>query len=476
MIVKGLIIGGKEVKKEPYLDIFYPYTEEIIGKVSIGTKDDVEKAVEEAKIGFNILKNLSSYKRYEILKTVSQKLLEQKEEIAKTIVLEVGKTIREARLEVERASQTFLFAAEEAKRINGETYPLDAHPSGEGKFGFYIREPAGIVGAITPFNFPLNLSAHKVAPAIGAGCAIILKPSEKTPFSPIKMVELLIEAGLPKEAISLIPGFKDVGEAIVTHKDIRVISFTGSKAVGEAISKSAGIKKLVLELGSNSALVVHKDADIKKAVKKAVMGGFSMAGQVCISVQRVVVHQDILESFLQELKIEIENLKIGDPMDDSTDIGPMISSKEVERVKNWVEEAIKKGASLIKKANVATKKTILEPTVVINPSFDTKVFKEEAFAPIINVIPYKDVDEAINIVNNSEYGLQVGVFTRDLKVAFEFIKKASVGGVNINEGPSFRADHIPYGGVKNSGIGREGPKFAIEDYTEIKNVVIDLSF
>jgi acyl-CoA reductase-like NAD-dependent aldehyde dehydrogenase len=476
MIRRGILLGGEWKDTGDRIEVFYPYTGEKIGEVSKGTEKEVQEAVSLAKEGFKEISSLTPYERYSILMKAARILEERAEEFAKTLVLEVGKTIREARTEVARAIQTLIFSAEEAKRIGGETFLPDAHPNGIGKVGFYVRVPVGIVSAITPFNFPLNLSMHKVAPALACGNAVILKPSERTPLTPLLLGEVLLEAGIPPRALSVIPGYGDVGKAMTTHPEVRVVSFTGSKKVGEIITKQAGIKRVVLELGSNSAIVVHKDGNVDKAVEKAVLGGYAIAGQVCISVQRVFVHEDVFEEFVSKLKERVKTLRVGDPMDESTDVGPMIAQSEVGRIREWIEEAVSKGARLeVGGVACAEKTALFEPTVVSLVSPDTKLFKEEAFAPVVLVDPYREIDEAIDLVNRSEYGLQVGVFTENIKVAWDFIKRAEVGGVLINEGPTFRVDHQPYGGFKNSGIGREGPKFAVEDYTEIKTVLIDLS-
>ncbi len=476
MIEKKMLIGGEWVDSEEKIEVVYPYTGEKIGTAPCGGEEDVLRAIERAKEGFKELSSMSAYQRYEILMKASELLRKRAEEFAKTLVYEVGKTIKEARTEVARAIQTLIFSAEEAKRIHGETFPVDAHPNGVGKVGFYIRVPVGIVSAITPFNFPLNLSMHKVAPALACGNAVILKPSERTPLTPIMLAEVLLEAGLPPKALSVIPGYGEVGKVMTTHPDIRVVSFTGSKRVGEIITKQAGIKKVVLELGSNSAIVVHKDGDIEKAVQRAVLGGYAIAGQVCISVQRVFVHEEIFEEFTNRMREKVKTLRVGDPMDENTDVGPMITQQDVFRIQDWIEEAVQKGAKLeVGGVSCAEKTALFEPTVVSLVPPETKLFKEEAFAPVVLVDPYKEVEEALDYVNSSEYGLQLGVFTNDIKVAWEFINKAQVGGVLINEGPTFRVDHQPYGGFKNSGIGREGPRFAIEDFTEIKTVMLDLS-
>ncbi|WP_457638855.1 aldehyde dehydrogenase family protein [Persephonella sp.] len=474
MITLPMIIGGEKLTREEKIDVIYPYNQQIIGQVPKGTPEDVRKAVEKAKTGLEKLKALSSYERYRILMKIAQLLEERKEEFAKTVVYEVGKTIREARTEVDRCITTIIFSAEEAKRIHGEYVHIDAAPNGKGKKGFYFREPAGIVAAITPFNFPLNLTAHKIAPSIAAGCPFILKPSERTPLSPIMLCELFLEAGVPEEAVSVIPGFADVGQAMTTHPDVRVVSFTGSLKVGEIIAKQAGLKKIVMELGSNSAVVVDKDADLEKAAKKSVLGGFAVAGQVCISVQRILVHEDVADQFQELLKKEVSKLKFGDPMDENTDVGPVIAVDEVNRIQSWIKEAVEKGAQIVEGGTTAETETVLKPTVVFDVPEETKLFYEEAFAPVVTVKRFKNIDEAVELVNKSNYGLQVGVFTNNIKHAWKFIQEAEVGGVIINDIPTFRADNMPYGGVKGSGIGREGPKFAIEDYTEIKVVVFDL--
>ncbi|MCS7171446.1 MAG: aldehyde dehydrogenase family protein [Aquificaceae bacterium] len=471
-----LLLGGEWVSKEEKMPVFYPYTGEKVADVSMAGEEDVYKAVERAKEGQKEMALLTPYERYQILMKASEILRDKAEEFARTLVLEVGKTIREARAEVQRAVQTLVFSAEEAKRVGGEIIPIDAHPNGKGKVGFYVREPVGIVSAITPFNFPLNLSMHKVAPALACGNAVILKPSERTPLTPLMLGEVLLEAGLPKGALSILPGYGPVGKAMTTHPDVRVVSFTGSRQVGEIIAKQAGIKRVVLELGSNSAVVLHKDGDLRKAVQKTLLGGYAIAGQVCISVQRVFVHEELFGKFVEELKGGVEGLKIGDPMLEDTDVGPMIGVSEVDRVQEWIREALEEGARLVTGGSKKEHKAnLLLPALITLVPSHVKLFREEVFAPLVLVNPYRDLEEAIDMVNDSPYGLQVGLFTRDIGVAWEFIRKVRAGGVLINEGPNFRVDHMPYGGVKNSGIGREGPRFAVEDYTEIKMVIFDLA-
>lgn len=475
LIKKPLYIGGETVWKEPTLDVVYPYKRQKVGEVPLATPEDIKRAIDLAVEGQREIASLSAYERSQILYRAYELLKERAEEFAKIITLEVGKTIREARTEVIRAQQTLLLSAEEAKRIYGETIPYDAVPNGINKVGFYIRVPVGIVAAITPFNFPLNLTMHKVAPALAAGNAVVVKPSERTPLSAAMLAEILYEAGIPKKALSVVYGYAEVGKALTTDERVRVVSFTGSRKVGDIIARQVGIKKLVLELGSNSALIVDKDADLKKAAKKAVQGGFALAGQVCISVQRVFAHGEIFDQFVNLVVEEVKKLKVGDPMDETTDVGPMISPQDVERIKTWIEEAVKDGAKVVYGGKPLSE-TVFEPTVMTHVPRRSRVCAEEAFAPIIFVNPYKTTEEALDWVNDSDYGLQIGVYTNNLKTAWEFIQKAQVGGVIINDIPTFRADNMPYGGVKYSGIGREGPKFAIlEDYTEIKAVAIDLT-
>lgn len=473
MIKLPMIIGGKEVFKDEIIEVLYPYNQQVIGQAPKGSVEDVYQAVEKAKVGLSKLKKLTAYEKYKILMKVADLLEKRKEEFAKTITLETGKTIKESRIEVERAINTITFSAEEAKRIGGEVVHFDASPNGKGKRGYYFRVPAGIVSAITPFNFPVNLTAHKIAPSIAAGCPFILKPSEKTPLSPTMLCQLFLEAGVPEEAVSIIPGFADVGQAMTTHPDVRVVSFTGSLKVGEIIAKQAGLKKIVMELGSNSAVIVDQDANLEVAAKKSVLGGFALAGQVCISVQRVLVHEKVADQFEKLLKEEASKLKYGDPMDENTDVGPVISINEVDRIQTWISEALVKGAKI--EFGGETQKTLVKPTIVSDVPEDSKLFYEEAFAPVVAVKRFENIDQAISLVNKTNYGLQVGVFTNNLKNAWKVIEEVDVGGVMINDIPTFRADNMPYGGVKGSGIGREGPKFAIEDYTEIKVVAFDLN-
>lgn len=469
-----MYIGGQWIDTANKKEVINKYTGEPFATISQANLEDVEKAVKSARNSFNKVK-LSPYQRYEILLKTSQLLLERKEEIAEILCLEVGKPIGDSRVEVERAAQTFEIAAEEAKRIHGEMVPVEATPGSENRMAFTMRVPVGVVCAITPFNVPLNLIAHKVAPAIAAGNTVVLKPTQETPIVAAKLVEALLEAGLPKEHINLVYGRGSViGEALLQNQDINFYSFTGSPAVGERLRKVIGLRKCTLELGSNSAVIVHEDApDIKKAAVLCAQRSYSNAGQVCISVQRIFVHENIYEQFLNEMKSYTESLVVGDPMDERTNIGPMISEKEVERIDQWVKEAIQQGAKLVTGGEkVGTR--LYKPTILSDVKKEMKVVCMETFAPVAVVVPYKDIDEAIAYTNDSQFGLQAGIFTSNLNLAMKAAREIETGGVIINDTSMYRADAMPYGGVKKSGTGKEGPKYVIEEMTEEKIIVFNL--
>lgn len=468
-----MIVGGKEISREKTLEVLYPYTGEVIDTVPEASFEDVDKAISLAVEGKRIMKNTPIYKRVEILNKVSEIILQKVNELTKSLVLEVGKTIREARAEVLRTAEIFKYAAEEARRIHGETLPFDSVKGSEMKKGFFIREPVGIVGAIVPFNVPLALAAHKIAPAIAAGNAVILKPTTQAPLNGIILGRILLEAGMPPEALSVLTGRGNtVGTAIVKDPRIRVITFTGSVDVGKEIMKNAGIKKVALELGSNSALVIMNSANIEKAVKATVSGGFSLAGQVCISVQRVFVQEDVFEDYINRLIEEVKKIKYGDPMNEKIDMGPVIDESNAKRIVEWINEAKELGGKIV--IGGQRDYTMVEPTVVVNVPLNAKIMEKELFGPAVAVRKIHDLDEAIKLVNKSRYGLQAGIFTERLEEAFRFAECVEVGGVMINEGPRYRADFMPYGGYKDSGIGREGIKYAIEEMTEIKVVCFDL--
>lgn len=469
-----MLIGGKRIESGNKVIVKNPYNGSVVAEVSRAVEADVQKAVDSAKKGFEKLSKLTSYDRYKILMNLASLLVQRHEQFAVNISSEMGKTIKEARTEVSRAIETVTWSAEEAKRLYGSTVPMESAPTGRGKIGLFIRVPVGIVAAISPYNFPLNLSLHKIAPAFAAGNAFILKPAETTSSTGEMIGQAFVDAGAPPEVVNVLTGSgSKIGFALVTHPDIRVITFTGSKDVGEWITKNAGLKKVVMELGSNSAVVVCEDANPEAIVKRIALGGYSQAGQVCISVQRVYVHESIFDRFVELLAKQAQSLKTGDPLNDSTDVGPMITNNDALRVKSWIDEAVKDGANLVCGAEV--KGNLMSPSVLINTKQTDRVIKDEVFGPLLVVNSFKDDEQAITMVNDSRYGLQAGVYTNDINKAWMYAQSLEVGGILINDIPNFRVDLMPYGGMKESGIGREGPGFAIEEMTEIKLIIFHLN-
>ncbi len=468
-----MLIGGEWVEGKETFQVRNPYDGSLLGKVPHATRNDVEKTIEAAQKGFAALSETPAHKRSEILAKTSQLIEKNKEELAALISREAGKAIQFSRGEVKRAVQTFKFASEEAKRISGETVPMDAALGSEKRFGFYLREPIGILGAITPFNFPLNLVAHKVAPAIAAGNSVVLKPASATPLTSLRLGEFLLEAGLPKGGISIIMGGgSTVGDWIVTDPRLAMISFTGSPPVGKGIRERAGMKRVTLELGSNSALVLDSDTEFEAIIPRLMVGCFANSGQVCISIQRIYVHQDIWKPFLDKFIKAVKEVKVGDPLGEETLVGPMIDEGEAKRAEEWLKEAVSDGAEFL--TGGRREGAIVEPTVLTKVTRDMKVVSREVFAPVVSLIPFKDFDDALATVNDSIYGLQAGVYTKDISKAFKAVKRLKVGGVIINDYPTFRVDHMPYGGVKESGMGREGVRYAIQEMTEIKFVCFNL--
>ncbi|AFU12882.1 aldehyde dehydrogenase family protein [Bacillus toyonensis] len=470
---KHLYINGDWKSVNTYKPLYAPYSEETLAEIAQGTEEDVQEAVTSAKNAMKKMNTLTAYDRATILEKVAQIMDERREEFAEIIAKEAAKPIRAARGEVDRTVLTYKFAAEEAKRIYGETLPLDAAPGAEGRIAYTIRKPIGVIGAITPFNFPLNLVAHKVGPAIAAGNTVVLKPADQTPLSSYALVELFEEAGLPKGALNIISGpGATVGEAIVKNDDVASITFTGSPKVGIGIKEKAGLKRVTLELGSNAAVIIDEDVELTDEVMERVKwGAFVNNGQVCISVQRVFVHEKRMDEFLLKLKKAMETVVVGDPMNEETDVSALISKKDVERIDMWVQEAIKEGATVLYGGKKRDER-IFEPTVLTNVPEHVSVQCQEVFGPVMTVNTFKEFDEAIEKVNHSRYGLQAGVFTNNLFKAMRAIDELEVGGVMINDIPTFRVDHMPYGGVKESGTGREGIKYAIEEMTEMKLVCI----
>ena len=476
--MKGyMLIGGKKVFKKEEIKITFPYDGSLVGTIPRGKEEDVELAVEAAKVGFEKMKKMTAYERYQCLQKAARILSSRALEFAQLLTLEVGKTIKESMGEVGRAVNTITLAAEEAKRVLGEEVPFDAAPGIKNKVGFYRRVPIGLIVCITPFNFPLNLTCHKVAPALAAGNSVIIKPSENTSLTVIKLAEVLIEAGFPPEAVNVVTGYgEEAGDALVRHSDVRMITFTGSVETGKIIMSRGGLKKYAMELGSNAGVYIDEDQEEKlsEIAEKVARGGFALAGQVCISVQRVFVHEKLFEKFTEEITKFTKTLKVGDPRKEETDVGPVIDKNAADRIMEWIEEAVALGGQVVCGGRRLSD-TLIEPPIVINVPEKAKLFSKEVFGPVILVNSVSGLEEGIKQVNNSPYGLQAGIFTGSIKAAFKFAEEVECGGIMINEIPTFRVDQMPYGGVKESGIGREGPHFAIEEMTEIKTICFDLN-
>ncbi len=469
-----MLLAGEWVERSEKIEVFNPYDNSLIDTVPKATPEDVEKAVEAAKKGQKEMAALSAYERYEILKRAAEIMERRKEELATMVSKEVGKTIKEARGEIARALQTLTLSAEEAKRLAGEQVRFDAAPTGKGKVGLYIRVPIGIVAAITPFNFPVNLAMHKIAPALAAGCSVILKPPSVTPLSSLIMGEIFLEAGVPPLAFQVITGpGGQVGEALASHPDIRKVSFTGSRDVGKRIMSVAGFKRCTMELGSNAAVIICEDAELDKAFPRVVLAAYALAGQVCISVQRIFVHKNLFDEFVDRYVKTAESLKVGNQLLEETDVGPLVEEKEAKRVKEWIDEAVSKGAKLLTGGEING--ALMKPAVVVNCPKETKLFRAEAFGPVVIINPVESLEEGIAEANDSIYGLQAGIYTRNLYYAWKAAMEVEAGGVIINDVPTFRVDLMPYGGLKESGIGREGPRYAIEEMTEIKLICFDIS-
>ncbi len=467
-------IGGEWVETGQTIDVIDKYTGETIGVVPKASEKDVGKAISAAQEAFKEMKNMPAYRKSEILEKAANLIRERSEEIATMICREAGKAWKYSIGEVNRGYETFKFASEEAKRIHGETVPMDASMGGVGRVGYYIRVPMGVIGAITPFNFPLNLVAHKVAPAIASGNTVVLKPASTTPITALILAEILEEAGLPKGAFNVVigPG-GEVGETIVKDDRVKKITFTGSAKVGDRITRLAGIKRVTLELGNNSATIIEKDADVDKAIPRCVVSAFANSGQVCISLQRIYVHKDIADEFTEKFAQATEKLKVGNPVDKDVDLGPMIDENETVRAEEWIKEAVNQGAHLVTGGKRDGR--VLRPTVLRNTTKDMRVMCMEVFAPIVSIVEYDAFEEAIQHVNDSDYGLQAGIYTNDIRKIQYAIDNLDVGGVMINDTSIFRVDHMPYGGNKMSGIGREGVRFAIDEMTNIKMVMINLN-
>ena len=462
----GIVLGGERVATGETVEIKSPYDGAPVALVHRAAPAHVERALEGAVGAFETTRSLPAWRRSEILQTVSDEITARKEDLARTIALEAGKPIRTARVEVERASFTFHVAAEESRRIYGEIVPLDWLPGNDGRLAHVRRVPLGVIVGISPFNFPLNLVAHKVAPALAAGNPIVLRPASQTPVSSLKLAEIVLGAGWPADGIAVVPCSVDVARPLVEDDRVKLLTFTGSPAVGWGLKTRAGRKRVTLELGGNAAVIVNADADVAYAAERVAWGGFGYAGQTCISVQRVYVHQTVYDVFAAELVRRVEALSVGDPLNEETDVGPLIDAAAADRVEEWLDEAVGAGASV--RAGGNRLGSLWQPTVLERVPEEARASCDELFAPVVTLAPFDDVSEAISAAGRSEFGLQAGLFTNDLRVIDEAFDRIEVGGLMINDVSSYRIDHMPYGGVKSSGSGREGIRYAIEEMTELK--------
>jgi acyl-CoA reductase-like NAD-dependent aldehyde dehydrogenase len=461
--------GGRSLTTGRTYDLRLPYDGSLTARVAEGDEAAFELACAAAEQGARAMKALTNAERSDLLFRVGSLLKRDSAELSELLALETGKPIKEARVEAERGQQTLIASAIAARELTGEAIPIDAAPAGKGRMAMTIREPLGIIGAITPFNLPLNLALHKVGPALAGGNAVVHKPSELTPLTAIRLAQLFTEAGAPAGAYNVITGDgAAIGRKLVSDPRIRMITFTGSVAVGKEIRANAGLKRVTLELGGNAGLIIDRDADLRLAVERAVPGAFLYSGQICISVQRIYAHRDIVSEFTEKFIAAAEKLKIGHPLDESTDIASLISETEAERVVSWIDDAVRVGAKLLT-GGKRTRSTIT-PAVLQDVPKTARMSCGEVFGPVVSINSFSDLDEAVREVNDTPYGLQGGIFTRDLGRAFHAAHELKVGGVIINDIPGFRADNMPYGGVKESGIGREGPRYAIEEMTETKLV------
>ena len=434
------------------------------------TEEQYEEAVQAAVAAFEVTRHLPAYERGAILRNISNGIKARREELGKLMASESGKPIRDALVEVDRATLTFRLGAEEAERMVGEVIPLDLMPASKDRVGITRRFPIGPVAGISPFNFPLNLAAHKISPAIAAGCSIVLKPPSKDPLTMLTVAEIIEEAGPPAGAVSILPMTRELGDRMVADDRFKLLTFTGSPSVGWRMKERAGKKKVVLELGGNAGVIVDNSANLDWAVRRILVGAFTYAGQVCISVQRMFVHQEIWDEFMARFVEGAKALKVGDPLDASTDLGPMVDAAAAERTQRWVEEAVSLGGKVLLGGKADG--SFFPPTILTDTPTTAQVCSNEAFAPLVVAFPFSDFDDAIRRVNDSFYGLQTGVFTNDLAHAWRGFNELEVGGVMVNDVPTYRIDHMPYGGVKDSGQGREGLRWAIEDMTEIRIMVL----
>lgn len=465
----------KGISSEEFKEVKNPYSGQVIAAVGQADEKAIFEAISLARQVFrDVMAKMPAYKRSEILAKTSALIIEHKEDLARTIAAEGGKPLKDARIEVDRAAGTFAIAANEALKLDGEHLTMDRQPGNEGRIGMVLREPIGVIAAVTPFNFPINLVAHKLAPAFAAGNTVVLKPSSSTPISSFKLAKLMQQAGLPEGALHVVPCRGEKGNALVRDDRIAMLTFTGSPEVGWRLRREVapGVRT-ILELGGNAGLVVHEDACLEAAVKAAARGGYANAGQTCISVQRVYVQEKVYDKFLELFVGLVKNLKTGDPLDDTVDVGPLIDDAAVEKTLSWLDAAVKGGAKLV----TGGKKlpcNVVEPAVLVDTKPEMLVICQEVFGPVVSVAKYATIDDAIAAVNDPHFGLQAGIFTSNLEMAFKAARQIDAGGVMVNDAPTFRADHMPYGGRRESGLGLEGVKYALQEMTQPKFICFNL--
>ena len=471
--VHKLLIGGEWYETGETIDVTSPYDGSVVGRVAYGGADDARRAIDAAEQAMRA--PIPAHKRAAVLDGVAELLRERRDEFARTIAEEAGKPLTTAGMEVDRAVQTMTFSALEARRLTGETVPMDAHPAGEGHAGLILRVPIGIVAAISPFNFPLNLVAHKVGPGFAAGCAVVLKPAGATPLSALLLAQAFEDAGQPAGWLNVIVGkSRDIGNVLTEDERVRMITFTGSSEVGWGIRARANKKKVSLELGNSTPLIVLADADLDKAAAAIAAHGYSFAGQSCISIQRVYVEDSVHDALMEKLTPKVEALKVGDPLDAETQVGPVIDHENRDRITEWVNDAVAGGAKLVTGGEVDDA-GVLHPVLLDDVSLEMKVSCNEVFGPVVTVSRVSGLEQAVELANGTNYGLQAGIYTQDITKALTAARTLDFGGVTLNEAPTYRADQMPYGGVKDSGNTREGPKFAVQEMTEPRMVVINLS-
>lgn len=462
-----MLIGSEWIKTPQVRTIYLPYDSTPVAEVYDADDATVERAIAAAQRGAKAMAGLTQYERAELLQRMRNLMERDAEEFARLVTLETGKTIREARTEVGRAQQTLAASADAARSLHGEVVPMEGAPGGKGRWAMTVREPLGVIAAITPFNFPLNLALHKIGPALAAGNSVVHKPSENTPLSALRLARLCIEAGVPEGAYNVVTGpGEETGRQIVNDSRIAMITFTGSPEVGREIRAAAGLRRVTLEMGSNSSVILEPDCDLDMLLPRCVAGGYAIAGQVCISVQNIYVHESIAEDFTERFVAGVRALKIGHPLEESTDMASLISQAAAERVESWIQAAVARGARLL--TGGKRRGTVIEPAVLTNVAPDDPLSCKEAFGPLVVLHVYPELEEAINAINASPYGLQAGICTRDIGRAFDAARKLRAGGVMVNDVPAFRVDLMPYGGTKISGVGREGPRYAVEEMTELK--------